>query len=439
VVFGSEVLDAPLIAGVLPTTVSVAGAVGGFYLLAGSARRWWTRSVPFAVVCGVAGAALAAAAVVVFRPFPDMLPVRMLVWIAVVVTACALAAHRARAGVLRKVLTVVALIAVVLTGVVKANAFYGYRPSLAAAFGIPLANEISLADVPAAPLVSASPHRPLAAVWHAPPGMSDSGRVSHVQIPGTRSGFPARPGWIYLPPAYLTSPRARLPVLVLIPGQPGGPEDWLLAGRLDRVMDDFAAEHDGLAPVVVVPDATGTALGNTLCMDSRLGAAETYLAADVPAWVNSALQIDSTSMAIGGFSFGGTCALQVALRHPDVYPTFLDISGQAEPTLGDRAQTVQQAFDGDAAAFDRVNPQHELRTHQYPGLAGVFAAGRDDPIYRPQAEQLADDCRGAGIRAVLHELPGGHSWGIASMALGDALPWIGARTGLFDPDTPAPA
>jgi S-formylglutathione hydrolase FrmB len=337
------------------------------------------------------------------------------------------------------VLALVALVAVVATGVVKANAFYGYRPTLAAVLGIPLANEISLADVPAAPLVSASPHRPLAAVWHAPPGMPDSGRVSHVQIPGPRSGFPARPGWIYLPPAYLTSPRARLPVLVLIPGQPGGPDDWLLAGRLARVMDDFAAEHEGLAPVVVIPDATGTAFGNTLCMDSRLGAAETYLAADVPAWANSALQIDSTSMAIGGFSFGGTCALQVALRHPDVYPTFLDISGQAEPTLGDRVRTVQQAFDGDGAAFDRVDPLHELRAHRYPGLAGVFAAGRDDPVYRPQAEQLVDDCRGAGIRAALHELPGGHSWGIASTALGDALPWIGARTGLFDPDTPTPA
>jgi hypothetical protein len=55
---------------------------------------------------------------------------------------------------------------------------------------------------------------------------------------------------LYLPPAYLGSVRARLPVLVLIPGQPGGPEDWLLAGRLAAVMDAFAAAHDGLAPVV---------------------------------------------------------------------------------------------------------------------------------------------------------------------------------------------
>jgi S-formylglutathione hydrolase FrmB len=356
----------------------------------------------------------------------------------VVVTAFALAAHRARARVRRRVLTVVALVAVLVTGLVKANAFYGYRPTIAAALGLPAANEISLADVPAAPLVTAPPHRPLAAVWHAPPGMPGSGRISHVEIPGTTSHFAARPAWVYLPPAYLTSPRARLPVLVLVPGQPGGPEDWLLAGQLASLMDGFAATHDGLAPVVVVPDVTGTSLGNTLCMDSALGAADTYLAVDVPAWARSTLQVDPAALAIGGFSFGGTCALQMALHHPDVFPTFLDVSGQAEPTLGDHDRTVQLAFGGDEDAFDRVDPMHELQSHRYPGVAGVVVAGRDDPVYRPQAEQVADACRAAGIDITLQELPGGHSWGIASTALGDALPWLGARTGLFDADTPPP-
>jgi pimeloyl-ACP methyl ester carboxylesterase len=113
-------------------------------------------------------------------------------------------------------------------------------------------------------------------------------------------------------------------------------------------------------------------------MDSHLGNAETYLADDVPAWAKANLQIDLSHLAVGGFSFGGTCALQLALRRPDVYPTFLDISGQAQPTLGDHTQTVQQAFGGDEAAFDRSDPLHELVTTRYPGTAGVFAAGRDD-------------------------------------------------------------
>jgi S-formylglutathione hydrolase FrmB len=128
-----------------------------------------------------------------------------------------------------------------------------------------------------------------------------------------------------------------LPVLVLIAGQPGGPQDWVFAGRLAAVMDAFAAAHQGLAPVVVVPDVTGSALGNTLCLDSRLGAAETYLADDVPEWTASMLDVDTSRLAIGGFSFGGTCALQLSLRRPEVFHTFLDVSGQLAPTLGDLA------------------------------------------------------------------------------------------------------
>ena len=37
---------------------------------------------------------------------------------------------------------------------------------------------------------------------------------------------------------------------------------------------------------------------------ARLGAAETYVAEDVPVWVGAHLEVDTTHMAIGGFSFG---------------------------------------------------------------------------------------------------------------------------------------
>ena len=36
---------------------------------------------------------------------------------------------------------------------------------------------------------------------------------------------------LLIPPAYLASPRAQLPVLVLLSGQPGTPRDWLDGGR----------------------------------------------------------------------------------------------------------------------------------------------------------------------------------------------------------------
>jgi S-formylglutathione hydrolase FrmB len=438
--FLSTLLDAPLIAGPLPTAISVVGAVGAVYLVARRGVRWWTRAVPIGLLLGVAVAGLAAVVFAVFRPFPDLLPVRMLFWMGVAAAGCSLAWANMRAGRRRQVLAVLALLAVLATSGVKANAFYGYRPTLAAAFGAPAANEIDLRSLSRTEqLVVAPPGMPTAAAWHRPPDMPATGKISKVEIPGRTSGFAGRSAWIYLPPAYLSSSRAKLPVLVLISGQPGGPEDWVLAGRLADVADRFASAHDGLAPVVIVPDATGSSFGNPMCLDSRLGRTETYLVTDVPEWAAANLQVDPDRRAIGGFSFGGTCALQLAVQRPDVYPTFLDVSGQAEPTLGDHAQTVRAAFGGDEDAFRRVNPLDELRGAQLPRSAGVFAVGRDDPDFRPQAEEMAGAARAAGMAASLDELPGGHSWSMASEALGLALPWISARTGLLDPAlNPAP-
>jgi hypothetical protein len=269
----SPILDASVVAGPLPTAIEALGAAAGVGLLAGRSRAWWLRAVPLAAVTGLVVAAAVGLAVAVLRPFPDLLPTRVLAWVAVLAAAVGLGWARRRDGRVRLALAVVAVVAVLGTCAMKVNAFYGYRPTLGAALGITAADQVDLTQLAAhPPLWAARPGQSLARSWHAPPGMPNTGRIATAAIPGR---FPARPAWLYLPPAYLGPVRARLPVLVLIPGQPGGPRDWLLAGRLAAVMDGFAATHDGLAPVVVVPDATGSNLGNTLCLDSRLGAAET--------------------------------------------------------------------------------------------------------------------------------------------------------------------
>ncbi len=308
-------------------------------------------------------------------------------------------------------------------------------PTARALLGLPPVGQVDFTAV--APtgvvLVNRAAGRSLAEGWRPPVALPTAGVVAQVTIPARVSGFPARPGWVYLPPAYLTSPRARLPVVVALSGQPGTPRDWLDGGRLAQVMDRFAAAHAGLAPVVVMPDPLGSTLANPLCLDSRLGRAQTYLSVDVPAWVRATLQVDPAprSWAIAGFSAGGTCALQLALNAPRVYPTFLDISGQSEPTLGDRRRTVAAAFGGDAAAFAAVNPLDLLARHRYPGTAGLIVAGRDDGLYRPQALQVLRAARAAGLQVGYRELPDGHDWRLGGAGLETSLPWLAARLHLI--------
>jgi S-formylglutathione hydrolase FrmB len=170
-------------------------------------------------------------------------------------------------------------------------------------------------------------------------------------------------------------------------------------------------------------------------MDSRLGRVETYLSVDVPAWIRTHLQVntDPRAWAIAGFSQGGTCALQLAVRTPWVYPTFLDISGQDEPTLGTRTRTVDAAFRGDAPAFARVNPLVLLATNRYAASAGTIVVGREDRVYRAQQQHVFAACRAAGMDVRFLELPGGHTWHVWAPGLERSLPWLGARLGLTAP------
>jgi S-formylglutathione hydrolase FrmB len=110
-----------------------------------------------------------------------------------------------------------------------------------------------------------------------------------------------------------------------------------------------------------------------------------------------------------------------------VYPTFVDISGQSGPTLGDRPRTVAAAFGGDTAAFAAVNPLDQMARHRYPATAGFFVAGTGDPLYRPQAQQVVAAARRAGLSVQYRELPGGHDWRLSGTGLETALPWLATR------------
>jgi enterochelin esterase-like enzyme len=428
----TAVLEWSLLSGPLPWVLVGAGAVGGALLLGARTPTWWQRTVP-AVLAAVAAAvaALVVLTTVVWSPVPDALPAVVWLCIGVALAAVALAVARILSPVRGRLAAAFGAALVLLAAVEGANLYYGEVPTVRTALGLPYPDEVEFADTPvhAARLVAPAAGTPLERKWTPPRDMPAVGRVAEVRIPATASGFPARPAWIYLPPAYLGSTRARLPVLVLLAGQPGSPSDWLDGGDLAGRMDAYAARHRGLAPIVVMPDTLGDPLANPLCLDSRLGEVATYLRVDVPAWIGQHLEA-GPGRAIGGLSAGGTCALQTALNAPDVYPTFVDISGQAEPTLGSRAETVAAAFGGDEAAFRAVNPLDLLRARQFRDTQAYLVAGSEDADYRPQAEKVYAALRAAGVPATLTVLPGGHTWQVWGPGLDAALPWLAGRLGL---------
>ena len=237
----------------------------------------------------------------------------------------------------------------------------------------------------------------------------------------TLPAAPMRDAVVYVPPAYWHG--ATLPVLVLLAGSPGSPQRWYVDGEADQALDDYQYEHDGKAPIVVSADGTGTTTGNPACVDGPERDVQTYLAETIPQTVKDNFRVveDQKNWTIGGLSYGGTCALQVVTNAPESYGSFLDFSGEAEPTLGTHKKTVDELFNGDEEAFQSVNAATLLLratgTQTYSRIAGKFVAGDHDPDATKALTHLNELARGAGMNTDFQTLPGGHSFQVWRTAL----------------------
>jgi S-formylglutathione hydrolase FrmB len=322
-------------------------------------------------------------------------------------------------------LSVVALLASAAVGV---NAWFGYFRNLGEALGRP------------------PPHATTLARLRARAGaLSGHGAVVPLTIPGTASGFVARPAQVYLPPAWSSPRQGPLPVVVLLHGTPGDPTDWVQQGRAQATADSWAKGHGGVAPVLVMPDSNGTFTGDTECVDSPLGRVETYLTVDLPAAVQANLGTvaPGPGWAIAGLSEGGTCAIMLALRHPDLFATFGDFSGLAGPRVGetnaDTAPTIAALFGGSDRDFAAHEPADLLSGTRFPLMGGWFQVGALDAEPLAATQQLAPLAAGAGIATCLVVMPdGAHTFDVWSTAFRRSLPWMAQRLGLV-PASPAAA
>ncbi|WP_284984683.1 alpha/beta hydrolase-fold protein [Arthrobacter sp. efr-133-TYG-118] len=405
-------------------TILGAGIAGSAFLLLRRDRRWLVSIlVSLAVASGVVSV-IHWLLVNVLSVFPEDLPFEVLVWSTVAFSALALFFFRLPGSSwLGRSAAGVSLGAVLLLSALQINSYFGLNHTVADLFGHNVGRIPQLEEG-----FKRGSSRTL------PVSLPDGGIVRRASIPGIESGFKAQDAFIYLPPAYQSADRSRLPVLVLFAGQPGRPADWLTGGLLEPAMNTFAARHGGVAPVVVVVDPNGSDTANTMCMDSRIARADTYLAIDVPRWINSTLEVsaDPRKWTVGGFSFGATCAVQMTTLHPEIYPSFIAFSGEREPSLGpDRQRTIQAAFGGDSAAFDALAPLNLMKQRSYDGHAGFFAVGAADGEFVRYATELAGAARTSGFDIRHASVSGaGHSWAVAVQELPSAMEFLAPRWGL---------
>ncbi|GAA2344376.1 alpha/beta hydrolase [Dactylosporangium salmoneum] len=382
-------------------------------------RRWITRTLPILLLSVAVLVGAVALTLWITATVTDAYPPSFALWVGAgfaALAGCPLVLRRrdGRSLAWRKAAAVVAVPATIAGAFMLIDQQYGIWPQI----GDVLGHSGAIGGQQAHDLIGG-----VAAPGGDPPA---NGVIVSLDAPATRSHFRHRPGVVFLPPAYFGPARATLPVLIMLVGSPGTPINWLKSGHGQATDDAYAAAHNGRAPVLVVVDQNGSATGDTECIDSPQGNAETYLTVDVPAFITGTLQIqhNPSSWGIAGFSEGGTCALDLVLGHPDIYRHVIDFGGDARPNLGSPAHTLSALFGGSLAAEQAHDPAWLLSTRRYSGVTLWFGAGADDTRGIAVGEQLAADATRAGL--VTHRFvdTGGHNWQFASVGFARVLPQL---------------
>ena len=161
------------------------------------------------------------------------------------------------------------------------------------------------------------------------------GYLFQTTITGQRSRL-ARNVYVYLPPQYFQKAYAhyRFPAIELLHGSPGNPQAWLSVLDVIPTYLNLLASHPSDAAVLVMPDTDGGQQYELQCLNNPGGIQDlTFVAQDVPDYIARLVRVQAPGLAWGvaGYSEGGYCAANIAMRDPERYGAAGVMSGYFAP------------------------------------------------------------------------------------------------------------
>jgi S-formylglutathione hydrolase FrmB len=280
----------------------------------------------------------------------------------VAMTRLRLLAVRIGCGALSVVLAMTA-------GIVAVNNFYGYYTSwgqLWADFQGSTGNLGSISTASTEPI--------------------GSGRIGWVNLPGKLSGYDRR-ALVYLPPQYSQARYAhvRFPVVELFHGSPGSPLGWETLLHISKVTDGLIDSHQMGPVIVVIPSINGSGHDYQDCVNGPGLSDETYLLNDVRSDVVTRFRAsrDAFEWGAAGYSSGGFCAANLALRHRSSFGAAAVINGYYRAADGPAGAAL-----GGNSVLEAANSPLYLAEQVAPGSGPlpafwVAAGTHDKPDYKP--------------------------------------------------------
>lgn len=304
----------------------------------------------------------------------------------------------------------------------------------------------------------------------APPVATEAtGKVEHKRFASEALGV-EKDVVVYTPTDYDSG--KRYPVLYYLHGLGGTEEDWVGGGHIDDV-----ANRLRLQAIIVMPDGdnhfysdAATPTDYDACMrdgtglfDPRAPRAKTcvrtpsyerYITRDLIAWVDQTYRTIATreGRGIAGLSMGGFGALQLSMRHPDLYSAAASHSGvdallYAGPfpydagkvvletdannwgrTLGPFGAWIRGVFGTDIERWRGYDPA-VLAQKLAPGTLALYldCGTEDEFALHNGAQYLHDTLTARGIEHAWYLGPGRHNFAFWSQRVPESLSFLSQK------------
>jgi enterochelin esterase-like enzyme len=252
-------------------------------------------------------------------------------------------------------------------------------------------------------------------------GGADHGRIISFTVAGKAGGL-TLPVYAYLPPGYDGHPNTRYPVVEALHGYPGSPLQWINKFGAAAVLNREIGAGRMAPTVVLFPYQTPKPLLDTECTNLAGGPqAETFLTVDVPAAARARLHVRPEGSAWGliGFSAGGYCASDLALRHPHEYTAGASLSGFATPGIRIGNGTENTLY----------NDVWRLQHLPVPAVSLYLACARSDPAAMRSTADLARAARAPLSVTTAYINGGGHNTQTWQAMEAPAFDWLSTMLG----------